>query len=318
MASEAILRVPEWKVKEVDELVEKIGQSPVVGLVGIREIPASNIQNIRADMRASVEIRVVRNNIARRALKKAGADIGALADHIQDQIAMIFSETNPFRLKKALDDTKRPMPIKAGSRSPKEIVVEAGETSFSPGPMVGKLQTAGIPAAIKGGKVFINQRTVLAKEGEVVSPRMAEILQTMEIYPRDVGLELLAIYEGGLIYLKEELSVDVAAIIGEMAVASAKAFGLAMEIGYATPQTVGPLLQTAQAKAWSLVAEAAIPVPGSMTIVIVKAAANAAAVMAATGKAEEALATTSAEEVVEEEEEKEEEDMAAGLGSLFG
>ncbi len=164
--------IPEWKVKDVEELVEKISKSRVVGIVGVREIPASNLQQMRGSLRGKVEIRMVRNTIARRALEASAPDIRPLADFIEDQTALIFSDENPFKLNSLLEKGKQPMPIKAGSRAPKDIIVEAGETSFSPGPMVGKLQAAGIPAAIKGGKVVINQKITLAKEGEIVPPRL--------------------------------------------------------------------------------------------------------------------------------------------------
>jgi large subunit ribosomal protein L10 len=144
--------LPEWKVKDVQELIEKIGKSRVIGVVGLREIPASNLQQMRGDLRGNVEIRMVRNTIARRALEASDPKIRPLADYIEDQTALIFSDENPFRLNSLLEKGKKPMPIKPGAKAPKDIVVEAGETSFSPGPMVGKLQAAGIPAAIKGGR----------------------------------------------------------------------------------------------------------------------------------------------------------------------
>ncbi|HPE51620.1 MAG TPA: 50S ribosomal protein L10, partial [Methanothrix soehngenii] len=197
--------IPEWKVKEVDELVDKISKSRVVGVVGLREIPADNLQKMRGDLRGNVEIRMVRNTIARRALEASPVQIKPLADFIEDQTALIFSDLNPFKLNSMLEKGKQPMPIKAGTRAPKDIVIEAGETSFSPGPMVGKLQAAGIPAAIKGGKVVINQKITLAKEGEVVPAKTAEILKTMEIFPRNVGLELRGAYEGGLIFSSKDL-----------------------------------------------------------------------------------------------------------------
>jgi large subunit ribosomal protein L10 len=270
--------VPEWKKEEVSELLEKIGKSRVVGVVGMREIPAADLQQMRAEVRGSSEIKMVRNTIARRALESAAPEIRPLAEYLEDQSALIFSNDNPFKLYKSLEKGKRPMPIKAGSVAPKEIAIEAGETSFSPGPMVGKLQAAGIPAAIKGGKVVINQRTVLARDGEVVSAKTADVLKLLEIYPRTVGLNLRAAYEDGLIFRAQDLSVDVDALILELATASAKAFGLAVEVGYATPKTVGPMLQRAQTKARGLVAEAGIPVPGMMDLVLSKAASNAQAI----------------------------------------
>jgi large subunit ribosomal protein L10 len=313
--------IPEWKVKDVEELVEMISKSRVVGVVGVREIPADNMQQMRGSLRGNVEIRMVRNTIARRALQASAPEIRPLADFIEDQTALIFSNDNPFKLNGLLEKGKQPMPIKAGARAPKDIVVEAGETSFSPGPMVGKLQAAGIPAAIKGGKVVINQKITLAKEGEVVAAKTADILKTMEIFPRNVGLELRAAYEGGLIFRVKDLSINVEAQISELSAASAKAFGFAVEIGYATPKTIGPMLQKAQTRARALVLEAGLPVPGMMEMVLAKAAANARALAGlARGESAPAPAKAQAPAKAEEEteEKKDEGDTAAGLGALFG
>jgi large subunit ribosomal protein L10 len=266
---------------------------------------------------------MVRNTIAKRALESSTPDIKSLADYIEDQTALIFCDDNPFRLYSLLEKGKRPMPIKAGSKSPRDIVIEAGETSFSPGPMVGKLQAAGIPAAIKGGKVVINQQITLVKEGEVVSAKVADILKTMEIFPKDVGLDLKAAYEGGLIFKAKDLVINVDELVSQFSSAKALAFGLAVEVGYATPETVGPMMQRAQTKARALVAEAGIPVPGMMNIVLAKAVANAQAIARLTrgesAPAEPvAAAPKAAAEEENKEEKKEEGDTAAGLGALFG
>ena len=311
--------IPEWKVKEVDELVDKISKSRVVGIVGLREIPADNLQKMRGDLRGNVEIRMVRNTIARRALEASPVQIKPLADFIEDQTALIFSDLNPFKLNSMLEKGKQPMPIKAGTRAPKDIVIEAGETSFSPGPMVGKLQAAGIPAAIKGGKVVINQKITLAKEGEVVPAKTAEILKTMEIFPRNIGLELRGAYEGGLIFRSKDLAIDVEGQVARISEASARAFNFAVEIGYPTPATIGPMLQKAQTKARALVLDAGMIVPSMMEFILAKAAANASAIagLASGQKAPAATAAPAAEE--KQEEKKEEEgDTAAGLGALFG
>jgi large subunit ribosomal protein L10 len=309
--------IPEWKVKDVEELIEKISKSRVVGVVGVREIPASNLQQMRGSLRGNVEIRMVRNTIARRALEASAPEIRPLANFIEDQTALIFSDSNPFKLNSLLEKGKQPMPIKAGSRAPKDIVVEAGETTFSPGPMVGKLQAAGIPAAIKGGKVVINQKIILAKEGEIVPAKTADILKTMEIFPRNVGLELRAAFEGGLIFKSKDLSINVDSKIAELCNASATALSFAVEIGYTTPVTIGPMLQKAQTKARALVLEAAIPVPSMMEFILAKAAANAKAIdKIARGETAPAAAAPAAKK--EKEEKKDEGDTAAGLGALFG
>jgi len=317
--------IPEWKVKNVEELVEMIKKSRVVGVVGVREIPADNMQQVRGDLRGNVEIKMVRNTIARRAIEASAPEIRPLADYIEDQTALIFSDDNPFKLYSLLEKCKKPMPIKAGARAPKDIVIEAGTTSFSPSLMVGKLETAGIPGRIKSGKVVINQKVTLAREGEVVPAKTADILKTMEIFPRNVGLELRAAYEGGLVFKAKDLTIDVAAQISQLSAASAKAFSFAVEIGYATPSTVGPMLQKAQTRARALVLEAGIPVPSMMEMVLAKAAANARAVASLTSgqpasvaAAPAAKAEAKAAEKEENEEKKDDGDTAAGLGALFG
>jgi large subunit ribosomal protein L10 len=320
--------LPEWKKNEVSEMVASIKSARVVGVVGMREIPASDLQQMRAELRGKLDLRMVRNNIARRAMEAAGGEISPLAEYIEDQTALVFSDENPFRLFALLEKGKRPMPIRAGARSPKDIVIEAGETSFSPGPMVGKLQAAGIPAAIKGGKVVISNQVKLVKEGEVVSAKVADILKAMEIFPRTVGLNLRAAYEGGLVFKSKDLTLDIEGLLSQFSSASAAATGLAVKVGYATPETIVPILQLASAKARGLVAEAGIPVPGMMEIVLARAAANALTIAslargeAAPAPAAEAAVGPSAvkekQEAPEKEEKKEEEDTAAGLGALFG
>src|SRR5512136_1973238 len=100
MASEAhrTAHLPEWKVKEVKELVERINKSRVVGIVGMREIPADDLQQMRGELRSQVEVKMVRNSIARRALESSEEGIKPLADFIEDQSALIFSDGNPFKL----------------------------------------------------------------------------------------------------------------------------------------------------------------------------------------------------------------------------
>ena len=317
--------VPEWKKREVEDLVKKIQSSPVVGLVGLTDIPAKQLQDLRAELRDEATIKMVRNNIARRAIEKCSGDVLPLADGIEAQTAFIFTDVNPFKLYKMLEEKKQPMPIKAGGKAPIDIVIEKGETSFSPGPMVGKLQSAGIPAAIKSGKVVINETKVVAEEGETVSSQLAEVLAAMEIFPRKVGLELLAVYEGGLVFRPEDLTIDVGSILSQMSTASAQALGLALEIGYATPTTIAPLLQRAASKARNLVLECAIPVPGMMEALLAKAAADASVLTnlveggSAEPKAAEAPAEKAEEEKAEEaEKEGDEEAGLGGLSALFG
>ncbi len=68
MASEKIIN---QKIKEVDELAEKINQAKVVLLTDYRGINVEDVTNVRAKLRGvNTEYRVIKNNITRRALQK--------------------------------------------------------------------------------------------------------------------------------------------------------------------------------------------------------------------------------------------------------
>ena len=70
MANEKIIA---QKEQEVNELAAKIKDAKIVLLTDYRGITVDSVTNLRADLRkASTEYRVIKNNITRRALEKAG------------------------------------------------------------------------------------------------------------------------------------------------------------------------------------------------------------------------------------------------------
>ena len=70
MASETILN---QKIKEVDELAEKISKAKVVLLTDYRGINVEDVTGIRAKLRGvNTEYKVIKNNITRRAIDKCG------------------------------------------------------------------------------------------------------------------------------------------------------------------------------------------------------------------------------------------------------
>src|SRR5207245_2425322 len=85
------------------------------------------------------------------------------SETIEGQTAVVTADIDPFRLFKELEATKSRAPARGGEVAPEDLWVRAGETPFKPGPVVGELQKAGIPAAIERGKVVIRQDKLLVK-----------------------------------------------------------------------------------------------------------------------------------------------------------
>ena len=86
MASEKVLN---QKIKEVDELAEKIKEAKVVLLTDYRGINVEDVTDLRAKLRGTnTEYKVIKNNITRRALEKCGFD--GLDEKLEGPTAVIL------------------------------------------------------------------------------------------------------------------------------------------------------------------------------------------------------------------------------------
>jgi len=84
-----------------------------------------------------------------------------------------------------------------------------------------------------------------------------------------------AVYDNGLMISGDQLKVDVSATKKSVESSNQEAFALALSIGYATKETIKPLLQTAHQKAMALSIGAAIPTKDTIADLIRKANAEA-------------------------------------------
>ncbi|MFZ1897597.1 50S ribosomal protein L10 [Methanoregula sp.] len=250
--------LPAWKKDEVAEIKKHAKEYTLIGLVDMYGIPAQQVQQIRRNLRGKAVIKVTRNTLIEHALAEIGGDAKGLTKFISGHSAMIFSNDNPFKLYKQLEKTKTKMAAKAGETAPEDIVVEKGPTSFKPGPIVGELQQAGIPAAIEGGKVKIRETKTIVKKGAVISAKIAGVLIKLDIKPMDVGLALQAAFHEGTIYEPSVLSVDETKLLAQLQLAGQQAFNLSVNASIPTKETMAPILTKAVRDARGLAIEAAV------------------------------------------------------------
>jgi large subunit ribosomal protein L10 len=250
--------LPVWKKAEIDEIKKNAEKYTLVGLVDMYGIPAAQVQQIRRSIRGKALIRVTRNTLIEHALGEIGGKMIDLSKYISGHSAMIFTNDNPFKLFKQLEKTKTKMAAKPGETAPEDIVIEKGPTNFKPGPIVGELQQAGIPAAIEGGKVKIRETKTIVKKGAVISHKVADVLIKMDIKPMDVGLILQAAFYQGDVYEPSVLAIDETAILAQISLASQQAFNLSVNAAIPTKSTITPILTKAVREARSLAVEACI------------------------------------------------------------
>lgn len=338
MAAQKVAHVAPWKKAEVQTISKMLSDSKVVALVSIGGIPSASMQKIRAGLRGKAEVRSGKNNLLQLALEDAETrvkGIQQLEPLMDGQTALVGSELNPFALYKQFSQSRTKMAAKAGQKAPFDIEIQKGDTPFKPGPIVGELQKAGIPAAIVSGKVVIKSTKVVVKKGEAITADLAAALAKLEIHPIEVGLDVKAVYENGFLYKPDVLAVDETEFGNRLARAARSALGLALEIGWATKTTIEPLLGKAVKSAMGVGAATKALTKDTVPEYLRTAFLQVSALMKqkkgeeldedeknALGAAQAASAPAAKVEAKKEEKEEEkgvsEEEAAAGLGSLFG
>ncbi|ELZ54683.1 MULTISPECIES: 50S ribosomal protein L10 [Halorubrum] len=338
--------IPEWKREEVDELVDFIDSYNSVGIVGVAGIPSRQLQAMRRELHGSAAVRMSRNTLTNRALEEVDDGVEALTEYVSGQVALVGTNDNPFGLFKQLEASKTPAPINEGEVAPNDIVIPEGDTGVDPGPFVGELQTVGAAARIQDGSIKVTEDSTVLTEGEVVDADLANVLVELGIEPKEVGLDLRAVYSEGVLFEPDELEIDVDEYRADIQSAAAGARNLSVNAAYPTAATAGTLLAKASGEAKSVGLFAEIESPDVVPDLIGKADAQLRA-LAAQIDDEEALpeelqgveaapATEPAADDADEEEQADEEtedaeeatddaddeddggDGGDGLGAMFG
>ncbi|WP_321423541.1 50S ribosomal protein L10 [uncultured Methanobacterium sp.] len=331
--------VAEWKKEEVKELKDLIESHTVVGMADLSDIPAPQLQKMRQSLRGSAKLKMSRKTLMDLALNDSKkSNVKVLVDHMDGQPALIFTDMNPFKLYKILEDSKTPAPARAGSTAITDIVVPKGDTGFMPGPILGELQKIGIPAKIEKGKIVITEDKTIVAEGDVISRDVAGMLTRLDIYPMEVGINLKAAYEDETVYTSDVLFIDEDKTISDIQKAYTQALNLSVNAVVFNSVSTPVIISKAAGEALNLAFNAEILTSKTTDLLLAKAYSQMLAVASeASAQNAEAVddelreklnATASAaakpaeeekeEEEEEEEEEDNEEDAAAGLGALFG
>ena len=237
----------EQKKQLVKQLVHDIEHHPIVGVVNLQNLPAQQLQTMRSMLKSKgVKLSMARKKLLYLALAQSKKkNLDQLSAKIKGMPALLFTKENPFALNSLIFKNKSEAPAKAGQTAPRDIVIKAGPTSFAPGPIISELAAVGIKTKVNAGKLEIIQDVVVAKEGDAISGKLAETLKRLDIKPMEVGLNLVAVWEDGLIFDSKQLHIDEKEYAQNITKAATWAMNLAVEAAYTTSETTELLLQKA-------------------------------------------------------------------------
>jgi len=267
--------VSEKKREVAREVQELAKMHKVVGILDMHKLPAKQLYEIRKKLKGHAKIRVVKKRVIKIALEESKlSGIEHLAEKMRGEPAMLFSKENPFKLAFMLSESKSTAFAKSGDIAPHDIEIKEGPTSLPVGPAIGELQRLKIPAGVEGDKIVVKKDMIIVREGEVIQKPIADVLAKLGIEPMEIGLNLLAAWEDGLVFTKDILSVPPSKYLEDLKHAHSKAFNLAFKINYYTNENIPLFLSKAHNQALALAESAGIVLPGTVPSLLAKAKAQ--------------------------------------------
>lgn len=243
MTGKKTAHVSEEKKKTLSELEKLAKENNTILIASIKNIPASQFQEISKKLRGKAVVKVPKKSITFRALDSLGNEaVENLKSKIEDSVAILFSNEDPFELAAYLLENRSPAKAKAGQEAPTDIEVDAGPTDLVPGPAISELGALGIQIQIEKGKIHIKEAKVIAKQGAKISQGAADLMSKLDIKPFTVGFTPVAAFDkkDGKVYT--EIQIDKEATLDELKIAFGKSLAFAVEIGYPNKETIGFLL----------------------------------------------------------------------------
>jgi large subunit ribosomal protein L10 len=284
--------IKQWKKEKVKEIVELIKKYSTVGIIDAINLPSKQLQIIRNNIRNDVLIKDVKKSFLIRAFEETNNK--DLAKKIQGSPILLLTKKNAFSLNKMIEKNKSKSAIKPGQIAPFDLIITAGETPFTPGPVIAEFGQLGVKAKIMAGKINVLKDSVVVKEGEKASDLAASMLMRLGVKPVQIGLNIVAVKEDNIIYSKADLSIDIESMIGT---AYSQAKNLVLNSNWLIKEFIIDFLMKAQLEALML---NGIVHPDQ----------------AIKSKPVETKTETKKEEV--EEEKVSDEQAASGLADLFG
>ena len=277
--------IPSEKKQVVQKTVELIKQYQIIAAADLTKVSSTMLQDMRKQLRGNHFFKVVKNTLMRKSMEQAGkAGTQEFMDAISGPNVFLFTNGNPFRVAMELNANKVKVFAKADDIAMNDIVMKAGNSGLSPGPLIGKFGVLSVRTRIEAGNIWVVQDTVVRKKGEEIGEDLADLLTRMGVRASEMGLSIKAVWENGEVIPGESLILDMDEYRSKLEQAIGGAFKVAIEAAYVTPETASILLAKATQEAIAVAVEAEWPAEATIELLIAKASAEAKSLASQVGK----------------------------------
>ena len=237
-------KVAAWKKEAIVQLQELLEKYPVIAAADLTKVRSSQIHELRKRLRDRVSMVVTKNNLLRKSVELSANQgrVGEFVKDLQGSNILLFTDINPYNLIILLDKSKVRVPAKGGDIATGEIMIPAGNTGIPPGPVISEFGEIKVQTRIEGGSIWVAKDSIVARKGDLITPKMASVLSKLNLKPMEAGLTLATAFDNGTILRSEDLVLDIGTYRQDVLSAVRNAFGLSLEAGYVTPENAPRIL----------------------------------------------------------------------------
>jgi len=239
--------VSEKKKKAVLELSKLLKEKKTFLIASIKNIPGSQFQEIVKKMRGKAVVKVPKKNIIFKAIDSSkDEEIKKVKEKIGESFALLFSDIDCFELAMDLIRKKSPSKAKVGQIAPEDIEIPAGPTDLVPGPAISELGSLGIQIQIENGKITIKAPKIIAKKGSKITQGAADMMSKLDIKPFAIGFIPVAAFDNEAKMFYPEININPDKVLDDLKELYGRALPFAVQIGYASPETITFLIGKAE------------------------------------------------------------------------
>ncbi len=271
-------KVAAWKKEAIAQLQVLLEKYPVIAAADLTKVRSSQIHELRKRLRERVAMVVTKNNLLRKSVELSESSHGRVGEFVKDlqgSNILLFTDVNPYSLIILLEKSKVRVPAKAGDIATGEIMVPAGNTGLPPGPVISEFGEIKVQTRIEGGSIWVARDSVVARRGDLITPKMASVLSKLGLKPMEAGLTLSTAYDNGTILRSEDLILDIGSYRRDVLQAVNNAFSLSIDAGYVTPENAPRILGKGMREALAIAVEAGFLESGTIEPVLRRALMNA-------------------------------------------
>lgn len=220
----------------------------------VDNVRSQQIHDVRIELRGKAEFVMGKKTLQAKIVQRRAESEGASsldkafyekceeAKLLTGNSGLLFTNADLKDVSAALDKYRVQAPARVGAIAPCDVIIPAGNTGMEP-TQTSFFQALNIPTKITKGTVEIISDKKVLNAGDKVDNSTAALLQKLKISPFYYQLEVLCVWDRGVIFDKKDLAIDDAAVEKMMLEGIGQINALALGAGIPTASNL-PIMLT--------------------------------------------------------------------------